>query len=214
MSPKRWLPRSSGKRIPPLALTALLGLSVVSLFWVGFSVGAALGSLPSPWLPGTDSAPSVPPRIGGGLAGPVTPNESLAVQTNARTLIIYLTSYYECGCTERSSLFAGQDMAGLGERELADLHPGWVVASFGVSEVELHRVLPGLCPDKTEYRTLGVQGGKVTVFLGRPASGLFLHKVTDISLDSLSESDRTRLEAGIVVRGDEAVARYLEGLPD
>jgi hypothetical protein len=105
-------------------------------------------------------------------------------------------------------------MAGLGERQMEERNPGWMVASFSVTEVELQRVLPGFCPEKNEYRTLGVQGGHIAIFLGRPVSGLFLLKVTDIEFDRLSESDRARLEEGIVVRGDEAVGRYLEGLTD
>lgn len=213
MFPHRRPHWSAGMRFPWPALAALVVLSFLFLFWIGFAVGAALGRLTGPGLV-PDRTPAAPGQPG--LPGPpaVPGGVLLPVRTAARTLLTYVTSYSGCGCTETESRSAGEELADLEERELAESAPGWSLVSFTATVAELHRVLPGLCPEKTQYRTLGVQDGRIAVFFGRPSTGLLLQKVTGIPLDSLAEADRRRLTAGIVVRGDQAVERYLEGLPD
>ncbi|MDP2873466.1 MAG: hypothetical protein Q8P31_13135 [Bacillota bacterium] len=202
----RWI----GTRLPRATVPALVVLLLLALFLIGFTVGAALGTLPGPVVPRTEE-PAPGQRQLGDLPGTV---DLLQVRTTDRTLLTYVTSYSGCGCTERRSAPAGEDLAGLDEGELAGRLTEWQLDSFGASEVEVHRVVPGLCPEMAEYRTLGALDGKIAVFYGRPVTGLLLLRVTGISLDVLPAADRDRLGAGIVVRGDQSVERYLEGLPD
>jgi hypothetical protein len=204
-----WL--SGGKRRKfSLASVApvLFVLLLLSLFWVGFSIGASLGGLPAPRTPFLDGP--APPDVGAPPGQVDAP--SLPVYTADRTVLTFITSYTECGCTERESRTAGDELAGLEESSLAARLDGWAVAAFSGSAVELHRVITGLCPEMTTYRTLGVHDGKVAVFLGRPTTGLLLREVTNIPVETLPYADRDRLAAGIVVRGDQDIEVYLEGL--
>jgi hypothetical protein len=126
----------------------------------------------------------------------------------------FITAYRECGCVLRESKVAGPELAGLRAAELAGSFPGWSIQSFEPLQVELFRAVPGMCPEMSQYRTIGLRDGLVAVFYGRPASGLRLQRVTSVEAVKLSREDQARVAAGLVVQGDEAVERYLEGLPD
>lgn len=189
-------------------VSAACALAVLGLFLVGFVVGTALGSLPSPQPFRSQGQPSLPPDAGPGGApgGPAV--------TAEQTLLIFSTVYEGCGCVLEEARTAGHEYAGIPRDELEACFPGWRLQDFGPLEVIFFRLEEGLCPDMQTFRTIGLHNGGVAVFLGRPSTGLLLHRLTGIPASVLSSGDHERLEAGIVVKGDEAVERHLEGLRD
>ncbi len=184
-----------------VAVTAVLGL-----FVAGFYTGTALGLLRGPAARPQGEAK---PQGEGGQAAILGPPA-----ISDRTPLEFTTTYAECGCTVRETRLAGMEMAGLTEPELAAMFPGWTLQSFGETGASFYQLVPGLCPEMRNYRTLGVHEGRVAVFLGRPGTGLLLQRLTGVAVLSLPPADRERLANGIVLEGDAAVERFLEGLPD
>jgi len=208
--PVRRPPGTPGRlRGAPFLVSAAVALAVGGLFVAGFTLGTALGSLPR----------LEPPRSGEGAGrqqagqGQAGVPGSLA-STLDQTVLIFETAYQGCGCVVRESRVAGPEFAGMSQGELEAGFPGWQLQSFGAGEVLFFRTAPGLCPEMEKYRTIGLHEGFVAVFLGRPGGGLLLAQQTDIAAAQLSPADLQRLESGIVLEGDEAVERYLEGLTD
>ncbi|MDQ7793911.1 MAG: BofC C-terminal domain-containing protein [bacterium] len=141
-------------------------------------------------------------------APPVKPAVEEILREDA--VIIWRIEYQGCGTIEEfPSPAAG--MAGWSRDRLAAAMPAWRLEDFSPTGALFTRNTPGLCPDMQLYRTVGLHEGRVAVYYGRPPH-LMLKEVTAIHATSLSEKDRRQLEDGIVVRGDEAVLRLLEGL--
>ncbi len=206
MSPYR---QQSGSRTKVLRYT-LLGIAVLmiaGLFVAGFYAGAALGLLrgPAAKVPGG----TTPPGDGGPAASPPSPPV-----TTEHTQLEFTITYAECGCRVRETRLAGMELAGLTEEQVAQSFSEWSLQSFSESAVSFFQLVQGLCPEMRNYRTLGVQDGHVAVFLGRPGTGLVLQRATSIPVNSLAPADRERLSNGIVLTGDAAVERFIEGLSD
>jgi hypothetical protein len=200
----------SGSRVPWVPLVGV-ALVIIILFAAGFMVGVGLGLIPGG--PGVSTHPPSP--VGPGpdsTANPASPG--LPVVTSERTSLEFIETYTECGCATRDSRLAGVELAGMTAEDLALVFPGYAVQSFAADQAVLFKLTPGMCPDMTVYRTLGVRDGRVAVFYGRPGTGLMLQRLTTIEVIGLPAADRERLATGIVLPGDSAVERFLEGLSD
>jgi hypothetical protein len=207
MSPRAQPPRHQRSRPPWLPLLIAL-LVIAGLFVVGFFVGTTLGL-----LPGQVAIPPVPspPPTAHGAGGPDAGNSELVTE---RTVLEFLQTYSECGCTTRESRLSGLELAGLTPGQLGEAFPDFHLQSFSAAHALLTRIVQGLCPDMETYRTLGIRDGRVAVFFGRPGTGLMLQRITNISISDLTAADHERLATGIVLLGDFAVDHFLEGLPD
>lgn len=146
------------------------------------------------------SAPNRPPRIGPG------------------TELVYRTLYRETGKVVGETSTPTRDMVNLSEELLRRLYPQYRVEEFGEDRVVLVSEQDGpdpetLAEEQRDYRTIRAIDGVVAVFAGRRhrADQPLLQR-TSLLVDAFPENVRNSLAEGIEVRGDEELARYLEGL--
>jgi len=150
--------------------------------------------------------PGRPPQV------PPAPPVRAAVETLlGEAQVTWRVEYEGCGASEEFTT-TSTGMAGWTRDRLAAwLAPGWQLASFSPDAVLFVRSVAGVCPEMRVYRTLRLHEGGVGIFLGRPPH-LLLDRIAAVDPAALRPEDRLRLEKGIVVEGDEAVLRLLEGL--
>lgn len=187
------------KRLPWL----LVGVFVASL---ALGVGLAfvtglpnLGRYLPKWLGNAPSEQNTP-------AGPT---DRVLVDTG--WTIDYMTTYRGCGDTVTETSSPPQEMLGLSLDDLRQLYPDWTIASFEKGRAQLTRSVDGLCPDMERYRYVRLEADRINVYLGRPPRLMYKEFFT-IDPEALRQADRERLEAGVIVEGDEGVAELLEGL--
>jgi|GEM_PF-2106097 len=198
-----------GSRSMPWMPLIGAALVIAVLFATGFMLGVGLGLIPG----GPSAAPDpLGPTPGGGHS--TAPVAETPLVTSELTSLEFTITYSQCGCSARESRLAGVELAGLTAEQLAASYPEYAVQEFRADRVSLYRIDPGMCPEMTTYRTLGIRDGRVAVFFGRPGTGLIIQRLTTIEIEGLTAADRERLAAGIVLTGDASVERLLEGLTD
>lgn len=202
---------------------AALGLAALA---VGLYLGYAWFFPPPPAV-----QPIRPPnaaednRPAGGMAAagqPGSPPASPArvPRIGPGTQIVYRILYRETGQVVEETLPPTRDMVDLSEEMLRRFYPQYRVEEFTEDRVVLTGTMDGpdpktLATELAEYRTLRTTDGVIGVFAGRRhRDGQPLLQRTNIRVDALPASVRARLQEGIEVRGDEEVARYMEGLTE
>ncbi|MEW6547168.1 MAG: BofC C-terminal domain-containing protein [Bacillota bacterium] len=128
--------------------------------------------------------------------------------------VLYRTTYLLCGYREEKEEPVWPELVGCTEQEFMTRHPGWTLVSFGPTRIELERQVDAVCPEMVRYRFLTISDGKVAVYYGRSRDHLLLKELTTVRSESLLPEDRQLLQQGMVMEGDDQVARFLEGLGD
>lgn len=128
---------------------------------------------------------------------------------------VYRTLYLGCGhLVEEVHSFPSDAGREISER-LRSGETGWRLESQKDGTFVFVTEDPGMCPDDGRFRHFRVQeDGRLAVYYGKPGQGGLLKEVTSINVTHLLDEDMRRIEDGIVLEGDEAVERYLEGLRD
>lgn len=196
---------------PWLPYAAIAGLLLLSAFWAGNRFSGSGGQ------PGDDQA-----RDGTG-GTPVAAANAPAERITADTRFVYVTQYTSTGRVEEQSAAPPESMIDLTREALAMLYPQWEIETFSAEQVVFRRVDHGVDPlvraeEEERYRTLAVRDGYIVVLAGRPhpEAGLTLADLpllqeTGLDASRLRAEDAERLEKGVVVEGDDEVARNLEG---
>lgn len=196
---------------PWLPYAVIVGLLLLSAYWAGNRFSGQEGEPQQ----GDD-----PP-----LTGPTQAEASgLAPdRITPETALIYVTQYASTGRVEERVSAPPESMLDLTREALAVMYPQWQIETFSSEQVVFRRVDNGVDPvirqeEEQRYRTLALRDGQIVVLAGRPhpeaglrLADLTLLRETDIDASHLRADDAERLSAGVVVEGDEEVARNLEG---
>lgn len=89
--------------------------------------------------------------------------------------------------------------------ELQKYYPEWLILSFSDQEVVMRKNI-----EEENHYIVGEQDGYITVFYEKEKNGVSIHEKTDTPVSSLSHEEQIRLNDGIVVIGEERLARILE----
>lgn len=136
------------------------------------------------------------------------------------TEMVYEYHYGATGKTRREVGAPTREMVGLNEAGLKQVYPQYQIKEFSTSRVILREEVAGMPdPDTLEqerktYRTIKEKDGVVVVYAGRSHGGLTLLRSTSIKTSVLPKEARDQLAKGLVVKGEEEVARYLEGFDE
>jgi len=95
-------------------------------------------------------------------------------------------------------------------RYLQTVFPQWTIDTYDSSGATLRREIPP--PPKEVYLVSVTSDGFVAIFYDAGVDGSRLKDITNISINSLPETERERLQAGILVQGEDALMRLLEDL--
>lgn len=123
--------------------------------------------------------------------------------------LIFQTYYEECGhlVTEEKPL--RENFIGMNKSTIQREYPDWTVITFQEDKVVLKKIQEGLCP---EHYFIGIKDGYVALFKGKPGyPDAELIEKTDVSVNSLRETDRLMLEKGIEVYGKDQLKKVREG---
>jgi len=145
----------------------------------------------------------------GGRNTPAGPSERVVVEP--QWTVVYMTTYRGCGDTVVETSAPPPEMIGLDLEELRQLYPEWTVAVFEKGRIQLTRSVDGLCPEMVRYRYVRLENNQINIYLGRPPRLMYKEFIA-IDPKTLGTADRKRLEAGVIVEGDDGVAELLEGL--
>jgi len=124
----------------------------------------------------------------------------------ADTTIVY-EYHHEDGQTDTSQEAAPYFLIGMTEEEMTSQFTDWKVVEFSADKVVMRREIPG---KSGQYYIVGVKDGYVAVFYQTPINGTNLKEITDTPVSTLPASDRQRLEDGIEITGDAALARIMQ----
>lgn len=135
--------------------------------------------------------------------------ESQEVVLIPEAKLIFKTYYEECGHLIEEEKPLLEDLIGANRKKIEEKYPKWTIISFEKDLVELKKVEEGLCP---EHYFIGIKDGYVTLFQGKPGtSNAKIIEKTDVSVDSLRQTDKLLLEKGIEVYGREQLKKVREG---
>ncbi len=91
-------------------------------------------------------------------------------------------------------------------------YPEWALYDLSDYRIILYREKDGFCPEDTTYRHIGIQGGYVAVYLGKPGPEPRLLRITRIEIKNLPSTEVQKIREGIVVTSEEEELKILEGL--
>jgi len=136
-------------------------------------------------------------------------DESQEVILIPEARLIFKTYYEECAHLIEVEKPLLKDLIGANRKKIEEKYPEWAVISFEKDLVELKKVEKGLCP---EHYFIGIKDGYVTLFQGKPGTpNAKIIEKTDVSVDSLRQTDKLLLEKGIEVYGKEQLEKVREG---
>lgn len=196
---------------PWLPYVAIAGFVLLAAYWGGTRISGGGDGLQEPDRPGVTGRP---------LAEAAGLSED---RITAATEFVYVTQYASTGRVEQQTAAPPDTMVDLTREALAVLYPQWQIETFSTEQVVFRRVDNGVDPvirqeEEQRYRTLAVREGQIVVLGGRPhpeagigLGDLPLLRETGIDTGRLRADDAERLTAGVVLEGDDEVARNLEG---
>ncbi|MDR1532449.1 MAG: BofC C-terminal domain-containing protein [Clostridiales bacterium] len=133
--------------------------------------------------------------------------ESSAARITGATKMIYEYHYLDDGTTERSEEAPPYFLVNLDGGGLREMFVDWEIVSFSAERVVMRKNIA----DKVERQyVVGVLNGYVAVFYSQSREGASLKELLNMPVSALPEAERTRLEKGIRVIGDEALVRILQ----
>jgi len=144
---------------------------------------------------------------GTNAANPVT-----EITVTPQTKVYYQVKYQDCGHVETLEQKPTQDLIGLSEAAVKDVFEGWSVDNFNKEKVTLTLPVEGACSQCADKLYLGIKDGYVAIYQGVPGKGTTVKKKTAIDVADLPETERTKLQQGIVVESEQEALEILEGL--
>ncbi|MDD3571092.1 MAG: BofC C-terminal domain-containing protein [Lachnospiraceae bacterium] len=123
------------------------------------------------------------------------------------TKMVYQYYYTEDGVTEVQEDVPPYFMLDLTLSDVSKYYTAWDIVSFSPKEVVLRKTIEG---ESQQRYVVGQKDGYVAVYYEEEQDGVSLKEITGISVDGLSEDEKIRLNQGIKIVGDEALARTLE----
>ncbi len=180
---------------------------------LGLAAGyASIGGLPGSKMPNKGAEPQKSPVAHADETQGQDP-PPVSVRVAPYTTLIFQYEHTGCeGQSQISSRAAGKDLAGLDREGLQAKFPEWHIEVFRPAQVILKRQKDGPCRKDMEYRTIGVKDNRVVVFVGKPGNLGPMLRDTGIEISRLLPADQEKLKQGIVVRSEEEVWLFLEGL--
>ncbi|HHU69336.1 MAG TPA: hypothetical protein GXZ31_03420 [Thermoanaerobacterales bacterium] len=125
------------------------------------------------------------------------------------TVLRFETHYLDCGHIEVFETNPPENVLGTDIEGLLKNYPEWKLKNYSAHFVNMYKYEDGLCP---KHYFLGIKDGYVTVFYKRPGKDAPIKEITDIKADLLRADDRSLLEEGIEIYGEEELMRIKEGL--
>lgn len=123
------------------------------------------------------------------------------------TKMVYQYYYTEDGVTEVQEDEPPYFMLDLTLSDISKYYTAWDIVSFSPKEVVLRKTIVG---ESQQRYVVGQKDGYVAVYYEEEQDGISLKEITGIPVDGLSEDEKIRLNQGIKITGDEALARTLE----
>lgn len=108
---------------------------------------------------------------------------------------------------ETTSELAPNFLIGLTENDLKTKFPDWIIEEFSNERVTLQKKVDG---KSSQHYVLGIKDGFIAVFYKESINGTILKELTDTPIDSLTEEDLSRLQAGIEVSGEDKLIKLLQ----
>lgn len=128
---------------------------------------------------------------------------------SAETILHFETHYLDCGHIEIVELLPSETIIGADIDGLLRNYPGWMIDNYSERYVNMYKYEDGLCPN---HYFLGIKDGYVTVFYKRTGEDRDIKEITEIKADLLRADDRSLLENGIEVYGENELLKIKEGL--
>ena len=100
-------------------------------------------------------------------------------------------------------------LAGKDEEDIAAVFSDWQIISFNQTGAMLKK---DIAPPDTQHYFVTALNGYIAVFYDESIDGQKLKEITDTPISTLPESERERLNSGILVYGEAALIRLLEDL--
>ena len=123
------------------------------------------------------------------------------------TKMVYQYYYEEDGVTEIQEDVPPYFLIDLTLNDLLKYYTNWEVLSFSEREVVMRQIVPD---ESHQNYVVGEQDGYIAVFYQVEKNGIRLHELTDTPVSSLSQEEQQRLAEGILVTGDDNLAKILE----
>ena len=137
------------------------------------------------------------------------------IQTNAsefnlspNSVLIFKTYYKDCEHTEQEIIEAPSQLVNLREDEVEEYYKDWILKGFSNSEVVFAKEIDSIC--NKHYQLKENEAGMVSIYhLEQNGEAKWLED-TDINVEFLPEEDRTRIENGLEVIGEENLNKIVE----
>ncbi|MGE4213565.1 MAG: BofC C-terminal domain-containing protein [Anaerotignaceae bacterium] len=136
-----------------------------------------------------------------------TPTSMAEEKITPSTKMVYQYYYTEDGVTEVQEDIPPYFMLDLTLSEISKYYTTWDIVSFSPKEVVMRKTIVGASQQRY---VVGQKDGYVAVYYEEEQEGISLKELTGIPVDGLSEDEKLRLNQGIKVMGNEALARTLE----
>ena len=125
---------------------------------------------------------------------------------NASTKMVYQYFYSKDKVTKETIEMAPVFLQGLNMEQLQSIYHGWQMILFSPEKVIIRCNIDAL---SSETYIIGESDGFLAVFYEDGQKGLHLKEKTELPISTLPEEDRMLVKEGIVVTGEENLARFL-----
>lgn len=122
--------------------------------------------------------------------------------------LLVLKKYYEeCNHTINEYVDVPQDLVNGTEENLKAEYPYWQIEKYSSNEIILYKEFNSNCG---QHFVLREDGGKITVYKINENNEEEIYEKTEISVEYLSETDKSKISEGIKVNGIEELNQLLE----
>lgn len=122
--------------------------------------------------------------------------------------LLVLKKYYEeCNHTINEYVDVPQDLVNGTEEDLKKIYPYWQIEKYSSNEIILYKEFNSNCG---QHFVLREDGGKITVYKINENNEEEIYEKTEISVEYLSETDKSKISEGIKVNGIEELNQLLE----
>lgn len=122
--------------------------------------------------------------------------------------LLVLKKYYEeCNHTIKEYVDIPQDLVNGTEEDLKKEYPYWQIEKYSSSEIILYKEFNSNCG---QHFVVKEDEGKITVYKINENNEQEIYEKTEISVEYLSETDKSKISEGIQVNGIEELNQLLE----
>lgn len=141
-------------------------------------------------------------------------NSEEEIETNSQeekispNCLVILKKYYEeCNHTINEYVDIPQDLVNGTEEDLKNEYPYWQIDKYSSNEIVLYKEFNSNCG---QHFILKEDDGKITVYKINENNEEEIYENTEISVEYLSETDKSKISEGIKVNGIEELNQLLE----